>query len=154
MREFIGCHVERVLARAVATVINLDILERQRTGVGVGAQDAMGRTIVNDRIANGDVIGVMVNAAETTASNIEAFKDVMVRQTKFDGIGPARENWTQPIYANAANRNLVYDRPRPGEDNIAGISCIAVNLDEIARAAAAPARPVISYMSCSVPPDK
>lgn len=133
MREFIGCHVERVLARTAAAMINLDILQRQRTGVGVGAEDAMGRTIVNDRIANGDVIGVMVDAAETTASNIEAFKDVMVRQTKFDGIGPTRENWTQPIYANPANGNLVDDCPRPGEDNIAGISCVAVNLDEIAR---------------------
>src|SRR6185369_14281813 len=133
MREFIGCHVERVLARPTAAMINLDILKRQRSGVGVGAEDAMGRTIVNDRIANGDVIGVMVDAAETTASNIEAFKNVMVRQTKYDGVSPTRENRTQSIYENTANGDLVDDRPGPGEDNIAGISCVAVNLHEITR---------------------
>src|SRR5258705_13557557 len=92
----------------------------------------MRRTIMYDRIANCDVISVMVNAAETAASYIEAFKDVVVRQTKFDGVGPARENWTQPIYSNAANSNLVDDGARSGEDNIAGIGCVAVNLDEIA----------------------
>ena len=133
MREFIGSHVERVLARAVAAVINLDILKGQRTGIGVGAKDAMGRTIMNDRIANGDVIGVMVNASETAASYIEAFEDIVVRQTKFVGVGPARENRTQPVYTKAANCNLVYDRARPGQDNIAGIGCVPVNLDEITR---------------------
>ena len=46
----------------------------------------MGRTIMNHRITNGDVVSVMINAAETTAGYIEAFKDVMVRQTKFDGV--------------------------------------------------------------------
>src|SRR6185437_8254083 len=109
MREFIGSHVERMLARAVAAVINLDILEGQRTGIRVGAKDAMRRTIMNDRIANGDVIGVMVNASETAAGYIEAFEDVMVGQTKFDGVGPARENRTQPVHAKAANSDLVHD---------------------------------------------
>src|SRR6185503_19010279 len=47
MCEFIGSHIERVLPRPVAAVIDLDILKRQRTGVGVGAEDAMGRTIMN-----------------------------------------------------------------------------------------------------------
>src|SRR6185503_3230187 len=92
----------------------------------------MGGTIMNDRIANGYVIGVMVNATETTAGNIESFKDIMIRQTKFDGIGAAREHRTKPIYSNTSNSNLVYHRARSGQDNIAGISCVAVNLDEIA----------------------
>lgn len=92
MREFIGSHVERVLARAVATMVNLDILKGQRTRVRVGPEDAVGRTIMNDRIANCNVVRVMVDAAETAASYIEAFKDVMVRQTKFYGVGPAGDD--------------------------------------------------------------
>ena len=92
----------------------------------------MRRTIMNDRIPNGDVIRMMVNAAETAAGNIEAFKDVVVRQTKLHGVGPAGDNWTQPTHPQTANGNLVHDRARSGEDKIPGIGCVAVNLDEIA----------------------
>ena len=53
-------------------------------------------------VAQGDVIRVMIDAAKAAASYIEALEDVVIRQTKFDGVRAARDHRTQPINSNAA----------------------------------------------------
>src|SRR5258705_10577641 len=98
MSEFISCHVEGVLACAVATVVNLDVFKSQRTRVGVSAEDAVCRTIMNDRIANCDVVRVMVNTAKAAARYMEAFNNEVNGQTEFHCLGPSVSNRRQAIH--------------------------------------------------------
>jgi hypothetical protein len=131
MGKFIRGHVERMLAGAVTTVIDLDVLKCQRTRVSIGAENAMGRTIMNDGVANGNVVRVMVDSAEATAGYIESFEDIVIRETKFDSVRPPRNNRPQAINPKATNRNLIYHCAGSGEDEIAGVRRVAVNFNKI-----------------------
>ena len=79
MREFIGRNVNGVLARTVAAMVNLDVLHGERSGVHIGAEYAMRGAVVNDRVTNGDVVSMMVDAAKRAAGHIKALKDIMIR---------------------------------------------------------------------------
>src|SRR5689334_7993276 len=94
MRKLVRCHVHRMLARAVAAVIDLDVFHQQRPRVSIGAQYSVRGTIMDHTITESDVVSVMVDAAKTTARHVETLKDVMVRQSKLHRVRAARNHWT------------------------------------------------------------
>jgi hypothetical protein len=91
----------------------------------------VGGAVADDRVADADVVRVVVEAAEGAARHVEALEDVVVRQTELDRVRPARKHRALPVHAQAADRDLVRRRARPREDDVAGVSGISINLDEV-----------------------
>src|ERR1041384_3644321 len=98
MRKFIGRHVNRMLASSAPAVIDLHILHQQRSGISVGAEDAVRRAIMHNTVAQSDVVRVVIDSAKAAARNIEGFEDVVIRQAKLDSVSAARNNGTQSVY--------------------------------------------------------
>src|SRR3546814_10271702 len=55
VRDLVRLHVDRMPARAVTRIEDLAVLERERSGVVVGAQDPVRRAVADDGVADGDV---------------------------------------------------------------------------------------------------
>src|SRR5262249_17771587 len=91
------------------------------------------RAVVNHTIAQGNVICVVIDSSKASARNVEAFEDVMVRQTKLHRVRATGDNRTQTVNANPSDRNLVYRSSGSSEYQIAGIRCIAINFRNITR---------------------
>src|SRR6185503_14478209 len=79
MRDLVGGHVNRMLAGSVPAVVNLHVLHQKRTGVSVGSQDAVGRTVMHNTIAQRNVVCVVIDSSKRAAGYIEAFEDVVIR---------------------------------------------------------------------------
>src|SRR6201988_4058496 len=133
MHKLIGGHVDRMLSGAIAAVIDLDVFHQQRAGTGISAENSVRGAIVNHTIAQRNVVGVVINASETAARNVETFKDVKVRQSKLHRVRAATGHRTYPVNANPSNRNLVYRRARSSEYQIARIGRVAVNFRYVTR---------------------
>src|SRR2546423_4944776 len=89
MRELVRRHVDGMLSRPASTVIDLDVFERERTGVCISAEDAVRGAVVDDRVTDGDVMSMMIDATEGASGDIKALEDVVIRQSELDGIGSA-----------------------------------------------------------------
>src|SRR5215216_3733579 len=79
------------------------------------------------------VVSVMIDTSEAAAGNVESFEHVMIRQTKFHCVRPARDHGPQPINADSSDGNLVYGRARYGEYQIAWIGRIAIYFRHVTR---------------------
>src|SRR6185503_16747580 len=88
--------------------------------------------IVDHAVAQGNVVSVVIDAAEATARNVEAFEDVVMGQTKFDRVRAARDHRAQPINASSSDRHLVYVRTRLSEYQIARVSRFPVDFRYVA----------------------
>src|SRR3546814_167400 len=77
-------------ARAVTRIEDLAVLERERSGVVVGAQDPVRRAVADDGVADGDVMGFAEHAGQRPAPDVEAIEDHMVGLLELDGVRAAR----------------------------------------------------------------
>jgi hypothetical protein len=93
----------------------------------------MGRTMMDNCVAQRDVVGMMVNTPKATTSDVKTLKNVMVGQSKLDRIRTARDDGSQSVNTNSSNGDLVYRRTRPGKDQVARISSVTVDLHKVAR---------------------
>src|SRR6185369_11713248 len=103
MCKLISCHVNRMLPRSIAAVIDLDVFHQQRTRVCVRTQDSVGRTIMDHAISQSDVMRVMIDATKTSTGNIKPFEDVMVGESKLDCIGSTGDHRSESIHPKASN---------------------------------------------------
>src|ERR1051326_6910158 len=133
MRKLIRRHVDRMLASAVAAVINLHILHQQRSGVSVGAENSVRRTIMHNTVAQRDVVRMMINSSKAAARYIEALEDVVIGEAKLHRVSAAGDNGPQSVYADACDSDLVYVGARPSKYQITGIGCITIDLNYVTR---------------------
>lgn len=87
--------------------------------------------IVDDRIAQRDVIGVMKDASGAASGDVETFEDVMAA-IQGDGIGSSPNDRAFSVFRDAANGDFRRRRSRFGERN-ARIRGVSIDFDDIAR---------------------
>src|SRR3546814_9613699 len=83
-------------ARAVTRIEDLAVLERERSGVVVGAQDPVRRAVADDGVADGDVMGFAEHAGQRPAPDVEAIEDHMVGLLELDGVRAAPQERPSP----------------------------------------------------------
>ncbi len=117
---------------AGAAAVNLAVFERERARILVGAEQAVRRAVVDDGVADRDVIGVVIHAARRARRHFEALKDVVVTG-EFDGVRAAREHRALAVHGHAEDRDLVRGGPGLGEADPARVGGAAVDLHGVAR---------------------
>ncbi len=98
-------HVDLVSLGSASTGVHLGVFEQQRTGIRVGAEHAVLGAVVNDSIAYGDVVGVVVEAPSSTSRQLQPLEHVMITR-RFDGVRSARKHWPLSIHRYATNCDL------------------------------------------------
>src|SRR5215213_2290577 len=132
MRELVRGHVDGVLPGPVPAVVDLNVFERERARVRVGAEYAVRGAVVHDRVAHGDVVRVVVYAAEGAARDVEALEDVVVREAELYRVRPAGDYGAQAVHANAPYGYLARAGPGAREDHVARVGRVAVDLHHVA----------------------
>jgi hypothetical protein len=87
---------------------------------------------VDNTVAQRYVMSVMIDTSKAAARDIKTLKQVVVRQSKLYRVGSTSDNGSEAINTNATDRDFVYRRSWSGEDQISGISCISINLRNVA----------------------
>src|SRR3546814_15746175 len=82
------------LARAVTRIEDLAVLERERSGVVVGAQDPVRRAVADGGVADGDVVGFAEHAGQRPAPDVEAIERSEERRVGKECVSPCRSRWS------------------------------------------------------------
>src|SRR4030095_8334687 len=99
----------------------------------IGSEYSVSRTIVDHTVSQRYVMSMMVDSSKAAARDIKTFENVMIRQSKLNCICATSNNWSQSIDANPTNRDFVYVRSGSGENKVAWISRVAIDLCYVSR---------------------
>src|SRR3546814_2009058 len=135
VRDLVRLHVARMPARAVTRIEDLAVLERERSGVVVGAQDPVRRAVADDGVADGDVVGFAEHAGQRPAPDVEAIEDHVVGLLELDGVRAALQDRPR-----RAHRTVPAERPRvarraavpAADDDLTGVGRAAADPDHVA----------------------
>ena len=133
MGLLVSGHVDRMTAVPRSTRVDLDVRERQRSGLLVGAEDPVLGTVMNDAVLDGDVVPVMEDAARLPAGDLESLHHVVIC-VKVHGVHPAGEHGAlSPRRSLAHEGDLLRGCAALRERDIARVRLAAVDLDDVAR---------------------
>ena len=101
----------------------------------------MARAVVDEGVADHQVVRVVVDAAEgpaqgvAGAADLEAFEHDVVGEAKLDGVGAAAQVRALAVDADPAQRDRVAGGAAigRGHDDVAAVDHVAVDLDHVAR---------------------
>src|SRR5690606_29396050 len=123
-----------VLLRAVAGVVDLAVFEREGTGELVRAEDAVAGTGVDLRVAHGDVVRALQDAARAAAGDLETFEHDVVGLAELDRVGAPGDVRALAGDADAAEHHRVAGAAAVlrADHDVARIGGVAVDLDDVA----------------------
>ncbi len=92
----VGRHVDGMSRVARSSAVDLDVLEGERAAVVIGAEEAVPRAIVDDRVGEGQIVAVVEDAPRGASGDLEAFNQVMAPRTSIVVRPPARTGRLPP----------------------------------------------------------
>jgi hypothetical protein len=128
----VGRHVDLVELGAAPAVVHLDELERHVARLAVGAQDAVSRTVVHDRVGHQQVVALEEQAAVRAAGEVEALEDVVVG-VQLDAVAAAADARAVAVDAQPADPDLLGRGPVVLQQDPARVGHVAVHLHHVAR---------------------